>query len=353
LNGAGARQLYGGNRQEAEVAKHSGNLFLALSLSWRFVLMGYAGACLALGAGCRKPSAAPDPGPSVEQQEAAALLDRARREVEQASPEATQAAGVLQVPASAVGQVPLIVFLHGLGGSGAELSSGLHLRELSEELGFAFQAPDGMLDYSGRRFWNASESCCNFDRLLVDHVALVRDGIAAALKHPKLDPARVYLVGYSNGGFLAYRAACELGSLLRGIFSIGGAGSNDPGACHPDRPPGVVEIHGDEDAIVSFTGGYLFADRRRPKHPSVEASLRPWRERNGCSEPATLRENLDLDPRIPGAETEVLSFPGCKQHAVELWRIRGGDHSSGLSRNGIRAIWHAIQADAQGAAVPR
>jgi hypothetical protein len=49
----------------------------------------------------------------------------------------------------------------------------------------------------------------------------------------------------------------------------------------------------------------------------------------------------------------VLSFPGCKQHAVELWRIRGGDHSSGLSRNGIRAIWHAIQADARGAAVPR
>ncbi|HKO93712.1 MAG TPA: PHB depolymerase family esterase [Polyangiaceae bacterium] len=307
--------------------------------------------CLALlSAGCRTPSAAPDPGPSLEQQEAVALLERARREVEQARPEVPQAAGELHVPANAAGQLPLIVFLHGLGGSGAELSSGLHLLELSAELGFAFQAPDGMLDYSGRRFWNASESCCNFDRLEVDHVALLRDWIGTSLKHPKLDPARVYLVGYSNGGFLAYRAACELGSLLRGIFSIGGAGSSDAGTCHPDPPALVVEIHGDQDAIVSFTGGYLFADRRRPKHPSAEVSLRPWRERNGCSEPAVPRENLDLDPRIPGAETEVLSFPGCTQHAVELWRIRGGDHSSGLSRNGVRAIWQAIQADGRRAA---
>jgi polyhydroxybutyrate depolymerase len=303
--------------------------------------------CLVLSVGCRTPSPAPDPGPSPEQQEAAALLERARREVEQAGPEVKPPAGALQVPASAPDQVPLLVFLHGLGGSGEQLTSGLHLKELSEKLGFAFFAPDGMLDYSGRRFWNASESCCNFDRLQIDHVALLRDWIETALKHPKLDPARVYLVGYSNGGFLAYRAACQLGSLVRGIFSIGGAGPNDPKSCHPDQPPSVVEIHGDQDAIVAFGGGYLFADRRRPPHPSAEASLRLWAERNGCSEPASVRQNLDLDPRIPGAETEVLSYPGCKQRSVELWRIRGGDHASGLSRNGVGAIWQAIQADAR------
>lgn len=353
MNGAGVRQLGGGDRQDAEVAQRLDDLLLVLSVSWRFVLRVCAGLCLALVASCRTPSPAPDPGPSLEQQEAAALLERARRDVEQARPDVKQAAGVLQVPAAASGQVPLLVFLHGLGGSGEELAVGLHLKELSEELGFAYLAPDGMLDYSGRRFWNASESCCNFDRLEVDHVALLRDWIGAALKHPKLDPARVYLVGYSNGGFLAYRAACQLGSLLRGIFSIGGAGPNDPKSCHPDQPPSVVEIHGDQDAIVAFGGGYLFADRRRPPHPSVEVSLRLWRERNGCSEPANVRQYLDLDPRIAGAETEVLSYPGCKQHSVELWRIRGGDHASGLSRNGVGAIWKAIQAEASAVTVPR
>jgi polyhydroxybutyrate depolymerase len=298
-----------------------------------------------------------DPPPEravpTPQQEAVALLEQARREVEQAKPEPVPDSAALQLPEGPPGRLPLFVFLHGLGGSGAELSSGLHLKEYSQQLGFAFLAPDGMLDYSGRRFWNATESCCNFDKLPVDHIALLRDWIQRASQHPKVDPARVYLVGYSNGGFLAHRAACELGSLVRGIFSIGGAGPNRPKACHPDKAPSIVEIHGDEDAIVAFQGGYLFADRSRPRHPSVEASLRMWRKLNGCSEPAVVSADLDLEPRIPGAETQVSSYPGCSGNAVQLWRIRGGGHAAGLSRLSVLAIWERIQAEAGAAPAPR
>lgn len=297
--------------------------------------------------GCRSGSPAPEPQPAPERA-GEDILESARREVEQGIREPKSALGALHVPTQPEGQhVPLIVFLHGLGGSGSDLVASLHLNELADALGFAFIAPDGMLDYSGRRFWNASESCCNFDHLAVDHVALLRQWISDALHHPRLDPARVYLVGYSNGGFLAYRAACELGStLLRGIFSIGGAGPNDLKSCRPARPLDVVEIHGDKDAIVDFKGGYLFADRSRPKHPSAEASLRFWRKLDGCSEVAEVRTHLDLDPRIPGAETEVFSYPNCKSgEHVELWRIHGGDHAAGLSRYSVNAIWEAIQAD--------
>lgn len=304
------------------------------------------GVALGLLAACHKDpppqSSAPTP-----QQEAAALLEQARRDVEQAPPEPKPSGPALQVPANVPGPMPLIVFLHGLGGSGGELSSGLHLMEFSQGLGFAFLAPDGMLDNSQRRFWNATQSCCNFDHLQVDHIELLRGWINDALKSPKIDPTRVYLVGYSNGGFLAHRAACELGSRLRGIFSIGGAGINQPRSCHPDQAPNIVEIHSDDDAIVSFEGGYLFADRSRPKHPSAEATVKAWRKLSGCSEPAVATRDLDLDPRIPGAETQVWSGQGCTGNSVELWRIRGGNHGSGLSRLSVLAIWDAIQAQSR------
>jgi polyhydroxybutyrate depolymerase len=205
-------------------------------------------------------------------------------------------------------------------------------------------APEGRLDYAGRRFWNASASCCNFDQLEVDHVAQLRNWITGATKNPALDPKRVYLVGYSNGGFMAHRAACELSALLRGIFSIAGAGPNDFKTCKPDSRLSVVQIHGDQDAIVSFDGGYLFADQRRPRHPSAEKSVKWWAKFNGCSEPPSLSRNLDLDPRIPGGETEVLSYPNCGQNPVELWRIRGGDHAAGLSRYSLAAISEFIRA---------
>jgi polyhydroxybutyrate depolymerase len=235
--------------------------------------------------------------------------------------------------------------LHGLGGSGAELQRALDLRALAGELGFAFIAPEGHLDYSGRRFWNASASCCNFDALEVDHVAALSGWIDAALKHPRVDARRVYLVGFSNGGFMAYRAACELAPRLRGIFSIAGAGPSEALACHPQQQLSVVHIHGDADAIVAIDGGHLFADLRRPRHPSAEASLRLFSELDGCGPGLRFERDLDLDPRISGAETQVLAFPDCSFGAVELWRIRGGDHASGLSRRSLRAIWEFIRND--------
>jgi polyhydroxybutyrate depolymerase len=301
---------------------------------------------------CRDAGAPVGPDDSARR-EAEEIVAAARRQVEaeeKQPPREPQHAQVFVPEQGPEGARPLLVFLHGLGGSGAELVHALDLRALAGKLGFAFIAPEGHLDYSGRRFWNASSSCCNFDALEVDHVAALSGWIDAALKHPRVDAGRVYLVGFSNGGFMAYRAACEIGSRLRGIFSIAGAGPSDLASCHPQQQLSVVQIHGDADAIVAFAGGHLFADSRRPRHPSAEASLRFFAELDGCSETPRVERDLDLDPRISGAETQVMAFPECRFGAVELWRIRGGDHASGLSRRSLRAIWEFIRID--GARVP-
>jgi polyhydroxybutyrate depolymerase len=301
------------------------------------------------GFGCRSAEPAPKPPERSPEQEARELVERARREVEaeNVSPPVGSASGAaLHAPPGGT-RLPLLVFLHGLGGSGAELIEHLSLDAMAAASKFAFIAPEGKLDHSGRRFWNASDSCCNFEGLEVDHIGALQRWIGAAIGDRRVDPDRVYLVGFSNGGFLAYRAACELSPLIRGIFSIAGAGPHDTSACRPQKPLSVVQIHGDADPIVKFDGGYLFADRRRPRHPSAEKSLSYWAKFNACSgEPGVLGQ-LDLDPGIPGAETEVKQYPGCSgQSRVELWRIPGGNHTVGLSRLSVQAIVDFIAADA-------
>lgn len=310
---------------------------------------GHAGTALvviALAAGCQQTEPPPRPSEPSPEQQAQELIARARRDVEREPPPLAAESTRLHVPLAAHrDRLPLLVFLHGLGGSGQELTAALQLAEMAEAFGFAFIAPEGEIDRSGRRFWNAGNTCCNFDDIAVDHVAALERWIGEATAHVRVDPARVYLVGFSNGGFMAYRAACELGRLLSGIFSIAGAGLSDPSACRPDKALSVVQIHGDRDAIVKFDGGHLFADTRRPRYPSAEKSLKSWATFDGCTgEPAPLRE-LDLDPRTPGAETVVSSYPGCSGRRVELWRVTGGDHSSGLSRFSLKAILDFIAAD--------
>lgn len=301
-------------------------------------------------AACRTAEPTPQVLEPTPEAQAKALVEQARREVESAPAPSARENGSLHLPEGSASKLPLLVFLHGLGGSGGELVGGLRLDEASRELGFAFIAPDGVLDHSGRRFWNATDSCCNFDRLDVDHVQLLRQWITRAAANPRVDAERVYIVGFSNGGFMAYRAACEFGSLLRGIVSIAGAGLSEPAACRPEKKLSVVQIHGDRDPIVKFEGGFLFADNRRPKHPSAEASLARWAKFDGCSAQPTLARDLDLDPRVPGAETRVSSYAGCDGTNVELWRILGGDHSAGLSRLSLKAIWDFIGSDIGSAA---
>lgn len=304
--------------------------------------------CLALlGSACRQTETPPRPADPTPEREARALVEQARREVEAeaSSPTPPPESTRVYAPTAGSERLPLLVFLHGLGGSGAELSEALHLTEMADAFGFAFIAPEGVLDHSGRRFWNAGPSCCNFDDIAVDHVAALSRWIGQAAAHPRVDARRVYLVGFSNGGFMAYRAACELSSRLAGIVSIAGAGPSDASSCKPERPLSVVQIHGDRDPIVKFDGGYLFADTRRPRVPAAEKSVAVWAKLDACTGEATASRELDLDPRVPGAETQVSSYAGCSGHRVELWRIPGGDHTAGLNRYSVKAILDFIAAD--------
>jgi polyhydroxybutyrate depolymerase len=314
-------------------------------------------ALLALDVACRKAEPPPRPrAPAAAEDEAKALVEQARRDVanDEANAPALAAGSVpLHLPMNASADpLPLLVFLHGLGGSGDDLREGLHLDEMAQAFAFAFIVPDGVLDSSGRRFWNASESCCNFDGVEVDHVAALRRWIGEATANPKVDARRVYLIGFSNGGFMAYRAGCEIGSLLAGIVSIAGAGPGATAACHPDKPLDVLQIHGERDPIVKFDGGHLFADDRRPRYPSAEQSVAYWAKVDHCTGKPTPARELDINPRLPGAETVVWNYAGCAGNRVELWKILGGDHSAGLSRYGLKAILDWIAAAPATSAAP-
>ena len=58
-------------------------------------------------------------------------------------------------------RLPLLLYLHGLGGSGSEALASPVIRGLAQRHRMVLVAPDGNLDREGRRFWNAGGACCN------------------------------------------------------------------------------------------------------------------------------------------------------------------------------------------------
>jgi polyhydroxybutyrate depolymerase len=223
---------------------------------------------------------------------------------------------------------PLLVYLHGLGGSGNEALANPALRALAERGRMVLVAPDGNIDRQGRRFWYAGPACCNQDGKAVNDVARLEALIAHWAERPEIDPTRVYIVGFSNGGFMAHRLACFMDDRLAAVVSLGGAGRAHDEACAPRSPIAVLEVHGDADPIVRYGGGRVLGERAFDPHPSAPDTFRDWAERLGCVGAPTVTA-VDLDPRLPGPETEIAGHADCPLGAVELWTVRGGGHQVG------------------------
>lgn len=220
--------------------------------------------------------------------------------------------------------VPLVLLLHGYTSNSVQAEAYFQLAGEADLRSFLYALPEGTTNPSGDQFWNATEACCDFHRTGVDDVAYLRGIIEELTSGYPVDPARVYLVGHSNGGFMAHRMACEHAGLVAGIVSLAGMAPNDEAGCAPAEPVGVLQIHGTADPTIPYQGG---ANGNRP-FPSATETVQRWRDYNGCTgEADDAAGPLDLDAEVAGAETTITSSAGCRDGArVELWSIQDGDH---------------------------
>jgi polyhydroxybutyrate depolymerase len=248
----------------------------------------------------------------------------------------------------------LVVSLHGYGApSGEAHAHSLGLDALADEQGFILAMPDGTLDSSGNRFWNASDACCDFEHKGVDDVAYLGWLLDDVTTKVTVDPNRVFLIGHSNGGFLAHRLACEMAPRLAGAISIAGAAWKDPTLCKPGAGVSVLEIHGDADAIIKMGGGRVF-DRPMPEYPSTKDTMAMWLDKDACgpgAQPAPAP--IDFDENVPGVDTQPVSYRGCKDGVtVDLWTEAGGSHLPRPSHAGLVAIAAWMTAHARHPSAP-
>jgi len=220
---------------------------------------------------------------------------------------------------------PLLVLLHPYyPGDGKTAVEMYRLAPILDAQGLLLAAPDGTLEGSGggaRRFWNATDACCDLEHRGVDDVAYLDAVIADMRAHHRVDDQRIFLIGYSNGGYMVHRMLCERGSLIAAGASIAGAGWNDPARCPPKGAAALLEVHGDLDDVVHYQGGVF---RNGVAYPSAQQGVARWASQLGCTGPAPAAPR-DLIPELPGAETTIARY-ACGAGAAELWTVHGGAH---------------------------
>ncbi|HEU0029725.1 MAG TPA: alpha/beta hydrolase-fold protein [Kofleriaceae bacterium] len=239
----------------------------------------------------------------------------------------------LQIPEHTAGQTyPLVLILHGYGANGFLQQAYFGLDDLAERGDAFVLAPDGLTDSSNKQFWNADAVCCDFDGKNPDDVGYLSGMVEDVIASWPIDPKQVRVIGHSNGGYMAYRLACERSDLFTSIVSLAGNASTGV-TCAPTTPIDVLHIHGTADATVPFTG--------------AEPSVTEWANHNGCGTTRTPGETLDLDNAVVGAETQTATTTGCPAGgSVDLWTMTGSGHipNLGLTFDTSISAWWADHA---------
>jgi polyhydroxybutyrate depolymerase len=219
---------------------------------------------------------------------------------------------------------PLVVALHGYTSNAAELETYLRLTPESERRGFVYAYPDGSTDGRGDRFWNATDACCAFSGPEPDDSRYLSELISTIQGSYRIDRTRVYLIGHSNGAFMAFRMACDHADQVTAIVSLNGSSWNDTARCRPSEPVSVLAIHGSNDETVAFAGGVIGGTA----YPSAATTVAQWVGYNRCAEAARDAPPLDLVTDLPATETSVRTYvQGCAGgSAVQAWTMAGGAH---------------------------
>jgi polyhydroxybutyrate depolymerase len=184
------------------------------------------------------------------------------------------------------GRHPLVIVLHGHVGSAAQvlgreriaapLSMWLHIADREQLL---VLAPDGMLGSDGKTGWND----CRADAVSNPHgddVGFFNALIDKAVAEYNADPARVYVMGMSNGGIMAFRLATESPGRLAAFATVGASMAAKSACAAPKAPVSALIVAGTADPIVPYGGGDIrFAMlRQRGSVVPVEEAVAGWRQ---------------------------------------------------------------------------
>ena len=224
---------------------------------------------------------------------------------------------------------PLVIALSGYNESGADFERYLKLTPLAQSNGFLYVHPDGSKDLHGIRFWNGTPECCDFQNPKVDDAKYIMSIISQVEAKYSVDINRIYIIGHSNGGFLANNLACNYSDQIAAIVNMAGGSYANASFCKPSSPISVLEIWGTADET------YKINHILGKPIPGALKIFSAWGAINH-SDPVTKTsaEKLDLDAKITGAETAVVQYQNCLANtAIDFWRISGAGHTPELTMN--------------------
>jgi len=189
---------------------------------------------------------------------------------------------LLHVPSSYTGsaRVPLVLDFHSLMVNGTTERMLSPYPSETDPSGVIMAFPNGAAGPAGAA-WNVGPCCVAG----VDDVAFARAVVAQVQSIACIDPSRVFAVGFSMGGGMAYYLGCHAADVFAGIApSAFDLAQENVGDCLPSRPLTVISFRGTADTLVPYGGGASSVVRGMPMtFLGAQATFQKWAQLDKCT----------------------------------------------------------------------
>lgn len=232
-----------------------------------------------------------------------------------------------------VSPAAMVITLHGLGDNMTNFS-GIGMNYIADTANVIVVVPEAFPDALAGTAWNSGAGLLGYyPNANVDDVAFISALIDTVSAQYSINSKEVYACGFSMGGFMTQRLACQLNHKIRAFASVAGTFGSGYSGCNPQRPVCVVHFHGTSDQTVPYNG----------TNPGVSADslVHFWVKNNECNE-TPITQNLP-DTQNDGYTVEKFAYAGMANDAqVTLFKVNGAAHTWLTSANDIsytQEIW--------------
>ena len=172
---------------------------------------------------------------------------------------------------------PLVLSYHGFISDPVQHATGTGWMDVADDEGFIIVFPAGQREPMG---WYTQPGAVEAGWL--DDVQFSREMLDQLRERYNIDPRRIYITGFSNGGGMVHRLACDFSSEVAAVAPVSGPHFyGDP--CDLERPVPIFGIYGMWDNSTKWEGYY---DLLMP----IPEWIQGWVIRNGCDpEPTETR----------------------------------------------------------------
>lgn len=215
--------------------------------------------------------------------------------------------------------VAVIISLHGLGDNMNNFSQvGFH--DVADTENIIVVTPQALVDpFLSATAWNSGAGLGTFVlNANVNDVGFLSAIIDTLSNNYNIDLTRIYATGFSMGGFMSNRLACELGDRIAAIASV--AGTIGVGiTCEPSRAIPTCHFHGTADQTVPYEGNQYGND--------AEPLFEFWSSNNNCA--VRLDSTSSADIVADGITiTKFTRYQNCDDNAITVfYRADGAAHN--------------------------